>query len=72
MSNIFNDEIEQRAYEIGYDKGYEDCRSEMELKIKAVMKEYMYSEKFSSPWKLNFAICEVLKKHLIPAGDSNG
>jgi len=37
MSNPTNDQVEERVYELGYDKGYEDCESEIRLKIKTAL-----------------------------------
>lgn len=62
MSNPTNDQVEERVYELGYDKGYEDCRSELEMKIKAVLRTYLYSEKFTSPSKLAEEIGVILGK----------
>jgi hypothetical protein len=62
MSNPTNDRIEEIVYEQGYDKGYEDCRSEMEMKVKAVLRTYLFSEKFMSPSQLAEQIGVILGK----------
>jgi len=65
MSNRFNDEILESSYGAGYDEGYDDgyenCRSELEMKIKKILRLYLYSEKVISPWQLSLAINEELK-----------
>lgn len=68
MSDLYNDQIEERVYEIGYDKGYEDCRSEIEMKLNAVLRHYIYSEKYTSPFELCRQIDEITKKKVVQVG----
>lgn len=68
MSNVFNDEISERAYEVGYDKGYEDCRSELEMKIKALLKTYLYADGYQSPSDLATAIGRELESKSVQIG----
>lgn len=37
MSDPTNDQVAERDHEIGYDKGYADCESELKLKIKTAL-----------------------------------
>ena len=68
MSDPTNDQVEERVYEQGYDKGYEDCRSELEMKIKAVLRLYLYSEKFMSPSKMAEEIGILLDCKVVTLG----
>jgi len=69
MSNPYNDQVEQHVYEAGYDAGYEDCRSEMQMKIFAILRLYLYDEKYTSPMDLSKQIYDVLKKKVVEVGE---
>lgn len=62
MSNPYNDQVEESVYQNGYDKGYEDCRDELSMKIKAVLRTYLYSTKVTSPTELAEQIGVILGK----------
>jgi len=68
MSNPTNDRIEELVYEKGYDAGYEDCRSEMEMKIKAVLKAYLYSEGSKSAFDTASQIGKILEGSGVSVG----
>lgn len=53
-------EEENRAIMIGYDQGYRDCRNELSMKIKAVLRFYLYSEKITTPTDLAKQIGDIL------------
>jgi len=48
MSNSYNDQYEENLREQGYDKGYEDCKSEMAMKIQTVLRYCLYTKGSSS------------------------
>ncbi len=53
-------DCEDVEYSNGYDQGYADCQSELSMKIKAILRVYLYSEKFMSPSDLATQIGVVL------------
>lgn len=58
----------ENAFEAGYDKGYQDCRSEMSMKIKAILRCYIYSKKFMSAFELSNQIGNVLDGKVVVDG----
>jgi hypothetical protein len=60
MSHLTETDNQEKAYEAGYDEGYGHCKSEMSMKIKAILRFYLYSENVLAPTELVKQIGDVL------------
>ena len=59
MSQIHVDP-EELAEQFGYKRGYQECQSELSFKIKAILTEYLYSDKYFTPSDLCTEIGNIL------------